>query len=451
MGLARDCWLGAFCFSVKLKRFNDMKKILTIGLSFCSLFFIYPFIANANCTSMTDYSALQQNYANRDLSGSGIEAEALDTCLSQIRSYNQQLRDQQTIEAKNAQQTYEIKLAYFYQLDTLEKKLETIGGSVPGYAQCRISDINCGQELLIPSDPTTLDPNVFLRLMGNKEQCVTDLSQCLEKLINTPQVSQTTQNTKTADQMCTDKFGQNYVSKGNSICGCKDGYAQNNGLCVTYDQSCNLSYANSVFLKIDSSDGRRICDCKDGYIWNSDKTSCIVAPITPVLNNDQICLRDVGENTFWDGTVTNNNPECICKTGYVWKSKEQGKGCILAPVAPEKTNDQVCKDTYGTNSYWYGTKDVQGKINCSCADGYQFNQDKTQCISIPVKSNVSNTVAAPVIKSTPTETKEIKVKSTTSNNILTISMSTNLSTTSKKVEVKHKSFWSIIKSWFGFK
>ena len=180
---------------------------------------------------------------------------------------------------------------------------------------------------------------------------------------------------------------------------CSYGYVKKNGECVTYDQSCNISFPNSVFLKINSNDGSRVCDCTSGYQWNDTKTSCVTKPI--------------------------------------------------------KTNDQICIDSYGPSRVWAGTKDAQGRINCDCASGYQWNQDSKSCVVAPVKTNDQKTVVPPVVKNTLIDTKEIKVMATTSSIVLTTSTSTNsninIGTTTPKVEVKPRSLWSKLKGLFGFK
>ncbi|MEI8339854.1 MAG: hypothetical protein WCF94_04315 [bacterium] len=195
---------------------------------------------------------------------------------------------------------------------------------------------------------------------------------------------------------------------------CSYGYVKKNGQCVTYDQSCNMSYENSFFLKIDSSDNSRVCDCKDGYEWNSTKTGCVVSP-----TKDQKCQTNIGENTVWSGKYNESGGLiCDCKIGYSWKS--DNKGCELPPIKtndqnckenflnsfyneqtntcdcptgydyndkikscitkPVKTNDQLCTDTYGINSFYLETNKTNNKIICDCKQDFQWNIDNTRCI-----------------------------------------------------------------------
>lgn len=420
------------------------------------------------------------------------QAYSESRCLRQLQDDAQRVRDQQQADADYAQGLYEIQLKYFYELDASEKqwgeteiKLDAIVKfESPGYCFYSNSDCIYGRE--IPSDPTAIDPNRFLSLMENKKKCIAFLSQCVTSKINVANK----QPTKTDDQICSDGLGQNWKWDGTKTdgklnCGCKDGYAQKNGQCVTYDQSCNINYPNAIFLKIDAVDGRRVCDCKSGYVWNEQRTGCIIAPIVLVKTNDQIC-SDKYPNTFFlkINDVTGGRI-CDCKTGYVWN--EQETGCIIASVIPVKTNDQICQDSYGLNSSWGGTKNDGGGLVCDCRAGYQWNEGQTQCIVIPkietvivplISESVSEikntqntvipkaeTVATPFIGKS-SESVFTGIKGNTKNSYggnlggvlndnnselsAPIYLDNKVATGSTEV-VKQKSFWTRIKGWFGFK
>lgn len=124
-----------------------------------------------------------------------------------------------------------------------------------------------------------------------------------------------------------------------------------------------------------------------------DSTTQTVA--TP-KTNDQICQDNFGLNVYWNGTKGNyRNLDCKCKSGYEWNG--QKTGCVSEPqgvVEPQKSLDQICQDKYGTNSNWDGLK-----INCGCQSGYQFNQDQSSC------------VVAPTIAPKPKIKSEIKTES----------------------------------------
>ena len=181
------------------------------------------------------------------------------------------------------------------------------------------------------------------------------------------------------------------------------------------------------------------CNCTNGDVLSSDGRSCI----TPTLTNAQVCLRDVGENTIWDGTKdSNGNITCVCKNGYTWKAQGQGKGCTAVSVAPVKTNDQQCQDSYGINSVWSGTSNSDGTLVCDCKNNYEWNQSQTQCISIPKKT-------------TPSRRRVIKIESniSTSSDIGVVKdpkqLEIKLSTSTEPI--KSVGFWSRVKSWFGFR
>ena len=331
----------------------------TLFILFFLCLFVYPYRASAYC----DIS---------NSSGSGIEQESIDNCLNRQRAQDQIVRNQQA----DAQALYESKLTYFYKLDAIEKQIETLNESDLNFDLYRFKSSDCYESLRINSDnPTALDPTYFISLVDKKAKCNDYL------LKYTPKI---TQPTKTDDQMCVDKFGQNYKSVGSSLCGCKDGYIKTNGACLTYDQSCNISYPNSIFLKIDSSNGGKICDCKTGYVYNTTKTGCIIAPIK---TGYQVCID---MNATWDGTshTSSGGFSCSCNTGYI--SSTDGKTCVVAPVAPAKTNEQQCQDGYGINSFFLEVDKINNKITCDCKTGYAWNDARTGCVVIPVVSAQTN-------------------------------------------------------------
>ncbi|MBU1557875.1 hypothetical protein KKC45_02845, partial [Patescibacteria group bacterium] len=202
----------------------------------------------------------------------------------------------------------------------------------------------------------------------NMTSCLNFIQYCLER--KSLRESYNKKPTKTDDQLCREQFGQNWKSIDSSTCGCKDGYAQNNGECVTYDQSCSIEYPNTFFLKI-SETGTRICDCKNGYMWDGQRIGCVIAPIIPTKTNDQICQESLGLNSGWDGTKDNitNNPNCYCKFPY--QLNEKKTNCILisqtkkeelkVPVdkeisKTEKIEDDIKENTGKTNSFIINSK-----------------------------------------------------------------------------------------------
>ena len=66
------------------------KIIFIISAAFLFCLFTTPFKVSASC----DISAIQNEYAERGLGGSGMEQQAIDSCISQQRQQDQQVRDQ---------------------------------------------------------------------------------------------------------------------------------------------------------------------------------------------------------------------------------------------------------------------------------------------------------------------------------------------------------------------
>ena len=310
---------------------------------------IVPSLASADINSIRD------EYRRRGLSGSGLEQEAIDKYLREIRRQDQQIRDQVQADAEYTQGFYEMELDYFYILDDIKKQIDALYSSDSDYAVYKMYGMDCLQSMRIPSDPTDLPPDLFLSLMENKEKCNDYLLKYKKKPVATPIATPIQQPIKSKDQICSDKFGLNWKWISGTTCGCKDGYTQKNGNCVTYDQSCNINYPNSKFLKFDDTDGHRVCDCKTGYVWNDQKTGCIIAPLVPV------------------------------KT-----------------IAPIKSNDQICSDEYGLNSNWDGTKTDDGKINCGCKNGYLWDEQRTICI----KKQEKQTPSSPVVEKVENNKKQ---------------------------------------------
>lgn len=208
----------------------------------------------------------------------------------------------------------------------------------------------------------------------------------------------------------------------------------------------SLLYPNMTWDGTYGSNGKYDCVCQTGYIWKTSQNSCI-------RDGYQVCSN---MNATWDGTsyTSSGNFNCTCNTGYI--SSSDSKSCIattttvVTQVAPVKSQDQLCKDTYGPNSI-----DSNDENICKCSTGYQLNQSKTQCIPFPVNTSDKQIMISTIIKKTPIKTKEIKAAATTFTSTLIKSTNTDSSnitgTTTIKIEVKPISFWTRFKGWLGFK
>ncbi len=235
---------------------------------------------------------------------------ALQSCLNAQRIYDQQIRDQQAANAAYDQAIYQSQLTYFYKLDAIEKQIDIKYASDSGYDLYRLGSGDCTMSIDIPSDPTTINPNIFLSRMTNKKNCVDYLTKYMgNHPINTqtqtpsgtlcngkywrtcpvgttfycPSIgdAQCTQPTKTNDQICSDKFGPN----------------------VKWDGTKNSS-------------GGLSCDCKIGYQWDASQTGCIVTPPTPItpvkIINQDVIPSEITQQPVNNPTpVKNDTPEII--------------------------------------------------------------------------------------------------------------------------------------------
>lgn len=109
-------------------------------------------------------------------------------------------------------------------------------------------------------------------------------------------------------------------------------------------QLCQDAYRNSIWTGQTDSQGKIICDCSLPYEWSSDRTSCVLPAVVCGPNSKQI-----GSN-------------CFCNDGYILN----GGSCV--------TYTQSCQLKYGSNSY--GDKQY-----CYCLTGYEWNTDRTACIT----------------------------------------------------------------------
>ncbi|MES2930992.1 MAG: hypothetical protein V4665_04405 [Patescibacteria group bacterium] len=106
----------------------------------------------------------------------------------------------------------------------------------------------------------------------------------------------------------------------------------------------------------------------------------------------QMCEYQV-QSCLGHGTYKSKlTEECRKRHGDTSSWNDTTKKC----TAPQKTNDQICNDSF-LNSKWDGVRNDKGGLVCGCATGFQWNTSGTQCIAIPnkvVQQNV-NIGAAP--------------------------------------------------------
>jgi len=86
--------------------------------------------------------------------------------------------------------------------------------------------------------------------------------------------------------------------------------------------------------------------------------------------NDQMCEDKYGSNSYFVGQKT-----CGCKTGYGWNSTQTS--CVAVQV---KNGYQSCSESF-PNETWDGTYGSNGKYNCICQNGYIWNSIQAICVS----------------------------------------------------------------------
>jgi len=171
---------------------------------------------------------------------------------------------------------------------------------------------------------------------------------------------------------------------------CTTGYVKLNGGCVSFSESCNLQYPNTIFKNYDT-DGKRVCDCKSGYVWNNQRTSCVIAPVISTTNKSVSSSGGSGKSTITcNGKEWNN-----CPVGQKFSCPTNGGDaqCLITPKAVTPTTIKVPE-----------VKTIQNEV----------------------KKDIANITKPERINST----KEITTNTTT--------------------EVKHISFWTRLKGLFGF-
>lgn len=104
--------------------------------------------------------------------------------------------------------------------------------------------------------------------------------------------------------------------------------------------------------------------------------SCTNYKPAPVKTNDQLCKDSYGNNSGWFGKLDNGGKnQCECVSGSSWDNIK--KSCVTIPT---KTNDQICQSDYGNNSIWDGKLNDKGGVECGCVKGFDWNTERTSCV-----------------------------------------------------------------------
>ncbi|PIT87301.1 MAG: hypothetical protein COU31_03655 [Candidatus Magasanikbacteria bacterium CG10_big_fil_rev_8_21_14_0_10_40_10] len=320
---------------------------------------------------------IRNYYSNRGLSGSGMEQEAIDNYLNEVRQRDQVARDQVASESERALRLYNIKLDYFYELDSIGKQIKDISG-VSDFNACYVKSSDCIVSQRI-DNPQEVPVDIFISYIPHKEKCINFLTQCLSAPKITVESEQSVYNKK-----CQDKLGSNsyaIVGSNSYSCYCNEGYTELNSQCITIDNACKLTRGqHSYYRGVNDANGKYSCDCEAVYKWNEGQTICILD------DKDGDCKRAYGPYSNWTGS----GRECGCASGYVWN--ESQTQCVLKsncdiPNVLDGNNcitpDQLCSKYYGVNSRASNNRDESGKITCDCKEGYEWHEGKSCVFSAP--------------------------------------------------------------------
>lgn len=176
------------------------------------------------------------------------------------------------------------------------------------------------------------------------------------------------QSCVSADSKCTDLmgYGASYSSLTNS-CGCRYGYVQSGGRCVSEVTYCT----NQIGLMSQYNSLTQQCECMSGYQFNG--SSCVYKQAT--YTQSSYCPIN-------SHVIPGDSSSCQCDSGFQPNSTKNA--CVLtytpAPITHTSSNDQICKNNYGSGSIWDGTKDYRGYLNCGCNSGLIWNTTKTSCV-----------------------------------------------------------------------
>ena len=310
---------------------NGNMKNSKFGYIVISIFFLCLFIApyKANACSV---SAVQSYYQSNGLGGSGMEDQAIASCLRQ----NEQARAQSC----TANSTYNgsgqcvCNSGYFLNGNT-----------------CITASVMCSNYYGTNSTPT----GQINAQGGPTCGCVSGYQW---NSSNTQCVA--------ATPTCTANSTYN-----GSICTCNSGYFSSGGACVTGSQSCQSTYGPySTWAGEKTAQGGLLCGCSTGYQVDTSNTTCVQNSPTPVPVAVPSSPASVTATTC-TANSTYNGVQCICNVGY---SSNNG-ACI--------TGAQLCVSSYGANAVGTGT-------GCACASNYQWNSTMTSCVP-----NIPTPVATP--------------------------------------------------------
>ncbi|KAK5853307.1 hypothetical protein PBY51_007105 [Eleginops maclovinus] len=150
---------------------------------------------------------------------------------------------------------------------------------------------------------------------------------------------------------CTREGEQCLITPGGFECICKDGYENEDGVCVNVTICFDCEHTCEKF------DGVYKCVCKKGFR---------VSPHNP-LKCELLCTERDCYNTCISGE--NGKYHCFCANGYIEDIKNNTPYCTDIDECESWHCDQGCENLFGG-------------FRCSCFEGYNMDQVKKVCVPI---------------------------------------------------------------------
>ncbi|KAL0832216.1 hypothetical protein ABMA28_001667 [Loxostege sticticalis] len=184
-----------------------------------------------------------------------------------------------------------------------------------------------------------------------------------------------------------------FVRECNPRCTCKDGtYKNNKGVCVEASEcrsscplKCKSTCANPNPIGCEPNPD---CNCKSGYVWRNDGRKCIPISQCPtgkpcngdpnahIMKRPPPCPPTCDDRDGSPGCKKAQLPVgCACNEGYLFN--EDGI-CVKPEKCPGSSCPLKCKSTCANPN----PIDCDPNPDCNCKSGYVWTNDGRKCIPI---------------------------------------------------------------------
>lgn len=119
----------------------------------------------------------------------------------------------------------------------------------------------------------------------------------------------------------------------------------------------------------------------DNYSTKNKSTSTTRTPSREDGHKWRNILVIVGIVVFFALTNSSGNNSNLTPTHTAGTSDIDSNVLAIPSI---KTDDQLCKESYGLYSYSTGKKNVDGGPKCDCQNKYEWNDAHTACVAIPL-------------------------------------------------------------------